>query len=92
MPDSIHAGAAPAGAAPGSVRAFVNEQPVTVPLGATALDAVRALSAEAADAVRDGTQRITDSRGLPLDPATPTHGGAIYRLLPVRVVPAPEAE
>ena len=78
-------------AKPPMVRAYVNETGVSVPRGATALDAVRAWSASAADAVRDGTQRITDSRGLPLEPDAPAHGGAIYRLLPVRAVQAPEA-
>jgi hypothetical protein len=90
MSDSTHAGTVPAGAAPPLVRAYVNEHPVSVPRGATAFEVIRAFSPEAAAAVAGGTQRITDSRGLPLDPTTPAHGGAIYRLLPARTVPARE--
>lgn len=69
---------------PESVRAYVNERGVSVPRGASALDVVRAFDTAAADAVVAGTQRLTDSRGLPIAIDTPAHGGAIYRLLPVR--------
>lgn len=72
------------GLEPDAVRAYVNERGVSVPRGASALDVVRAFDAAAADALLAGTQRLTDSRGLPLDVETPAHGGAIYRLLPVR--------
>jgi len=73
-----------AGPTPDALRAYVNDRGVTVPLGATALDVVRAFDPEAAQAVVAGTQRLTDSRGLPIEAAMPAHGGAIYRLLPVR--------
>jgi hypothetical protein len=69
---------------PEVVRAYVNERGVSVPRGASALDVVRAFDTAAADALVAGTQRLTDSRGLPIDAGTPAHGGAIYRLLPVR--------
>jgi hypothetical protein len=69
---------------PDSLRAYVNDRGVTVPLGATALDVVRAFDPEAAQALAAGTQRLTDSRGLPIPATAPAHGGAIYRLLPVR--------
>lgn len=67
-----------------SIRAFVNAQGVDVEPGATALDAVRAWKAEEADAVTAGSRLILDSRGLPVDPGAPTHGGAIYRTRPNR--------
>jgi hypothetical protein len=57
---------------------------VSVPFGATAEDAVRAFDVSEADALGAGRRRLTDSRGLPIDPSVPVHGGAIFRLLPVR--------
>jgi hypothetical protein len=66
------------------LRAFVDGRGVDVPQGATALDAVRAAHPAAAEAVLAGDRLITDSRGLPTDPQGPAHGGAIYRLVPVR--------
>ena len=63
------------------VRVFVNANGVDVPSGATALDAVRAWSADAAQEVTSGTRLITDSRGLPIDAATPMNAGSILRLI-----------
>jgi hypothetical protein len=57
---------------------------IEVPGGATALDAVRTLSADAADAVVRGASFITDSRGLPASPDTPVQAGAIFRVIPAR--------
>ncbi len=74
-------------AEPAMLRAYVNERGVSVEYGATALDAVRAFDVAGAEAVTAGTSRITDSRGLPTDPSTPVHGGAIFRVLPVRALP-----
>lgn len=54
------------------------------PAGGTALDAIRAADPSLADAVARGDRRITDSRGVDLAADAPTHGGAIYRVLPVR--------
>ena len=68
----------------GTLRVFVNSHRVDVPAGATALDAVRAADAGAAASVTNGTRIITDSRGLPIPADAPTHGGAIYRILPAR--------
>jgi hypothetical protein len=83
--------AGPAG--PDALRAFVNERGVGVPPGATALDAVRAFDrlggTALADDVAAGRRALVDSRGLPVDAATPAHGGAIYRVLPARRAPAP---
>jgi hypothetical protein len=70
--------------APESLRVYVNERGVSVPHGSVALDAVRALSPELADEVHAGRQRLTDSRGLPVEATQPLVGGAIYRVVPVR--------
>ena len=66
------------------MRVYVNSTGLDVPDGATALDAVRAWNATAADEVAVGERVIADSRGLPASPDTPAHGGANYRLLPAR--------
>ncbi len=75
-----------------SVRVFVNARGYDVPIGATALDAVRAADAAEADAVSAGTRQITDSRGLPVAPATPAYGGVIYRTVGNRSRDAERAE
>ena len=69
---------------PDILRVFVNGAGVDVPRGATALDAVRAADAAAADAVASGAQIVTDSRGLPTDASQPVSAGAIFRLVPKR--------
>ena len=66
------------------MRVYVNSTGLDVPDGATALDAVRAWNAAAADEVSVGERVIADSRGLPAPPDSPAHGGAIYRVLPAR--------
>ena len=63
------------------IRVFVNASGVDVPAGATALDAVRALDEDLARGVDDAKRLITDSRGLPIDPATPMNAGSILRLV-----------
>ena len=69
---------------PRAVRVYVNAQPVDVPPGSTALDAVRVSSPALAAAVTVGQQAIADSRGLPIKSDTAVHGGAIYRLIRAR--------
>ena len=69
---------------PTDVRVYVNERGVSVPRGSTALDAVRAFSSAQGDEVEAGAARLTDSRGLPIDPSCPVSGGLILRVLPVR--------
>jgi hypothetical protein len=63
------------------VRVFVNATGVDVPAGASALDAVRAFDEDAAREVTDAKRLITDSRGLPIDPATAMSAGSILRLV-----------
>ena len=66
------------------MRVYVNSTGLDVPDGATALDAVRAWNATAAEEVAIGERVIADSRGLPAAPDSPAHGGAIFRVLPSR--------
>jgi hypothetical protein len=66
------------------IRVFVNAAPVAVAADATALEAVRAWNAEAAGEVKSGGRVITDSRGLPIDAATPMSAGSILRVVAVR--------
>ena len=66
------------------MRVYVNSVGLDVPAGSTALDAVRAWNAAAADEVALGQRVIADSRGLQTSPDTPAHGGAIFRVLPAR--------
>lgn len=61
------------------VRIFLNGDAFDAPATATALDALRAQDANDAAAVERGEREIVDSRGLPVDPASPVFAGAIYR-------------
>ena len=63
------------------IRVFVNAAGVDVPVGATALDAVRTWNAASAAEIEAGARLITDSRGLPIDPSTLMHAGSILRLV-----------
>ena len=66
------------------VRVFVNASGVEIPVGSTALEAVRAWSDEAAADVAADRRVITDSRGLPIDPGTTMSAGSILRLVAKR--------
>jgi hypothetical protein len=63
------------------LRVFINARGIDVPAGATALDAVSVFSTQSAGEVTAGARLITDSRGLPIDPATPMAAGSILRLV-----------
>jgi hypothetical protein len=63
------------------IRAYVNGRGVDVPAGSSAIDAVRAADAEAAIQVASGDRALTDSRGLPLEPAAVLSGGSIIRIV-----------
>ncbi len=69
---------------PDSLRVYVNERGVSVPHGSVAVDAVRALFPDLATEVDAGRQRLTDSRGLPVEATQALVGGSIYRVVPVR--------
>ena len=64
-----------------TIRAYVNGRGVDVPLGSTALDAVRVWDAGAADQIAAGERALTDSRGLPLEPTAVLTGGSIVRIV-----------
>jgi hypothetical protein len=63
------------------VRVFVNERPLEVEAGATAVDAIARLDRELATLVRAGAAYVTDGVGRPLDGATPLKNGAILRVV-----------
>lgn len=67
-----------------TLRAFVNGKGTDVPPGSTVLDAVQLADAEAAEAVRNGSRVIVDSRGLPVSSDTPVHGGYVMRVVSAR--------
>lgn len=69
---------------PSDVRVFVNERGVSVPAGATALDAVKVHFPDDADGIVAGRLRLTDSRGLPVPADTVVTGGAIFRVVAAR--------
>jgi hypothetical protein len=73
------------------LRVFVNGRPLDVPPASTALDAVRAADPAAGEAVAGGARIITDSRGLPIDPATRNAAGSIYRIVSARAARAARA-
>lgn len=66
------------------IRVYVDGIGVSVPAGATALDAVRQRDPSIADAVLAGTRAITDSRGRPAAVDAPVYGGAIFRVVSAR--------
>ena len=69
---------------PPDIRVFVNERGITLPRGATVLDAVQQFSDADAALLAAGRARVTDSRGLPLAYDATISGGTIMRVLPVR--------
>lgn len=74
------------------LRAFVNERPVSVPAGATALAAVQALDPDLAGRVATGGAYLTDGRGIRLPPDSVVAAGAILRVVvPARGVPDADA-
>ena len=67
-----------------TLRVYVDAKPVDVPKTATVIEAVEIADPALASSVRDGSSRVTDSRGLPIDGDAPLHGGAILRVVSVR--------
>ncbi len=66
------------------LRVYVDARPVDVPKSASVLDALDIADPALAASVREGTSAVTDSRGLPITPDTPLHGGAILRVVAAR--------
>ena len=63
---------------------FVNGARVEVAVGAPVIDAVRKWDAAMAQELERGGRALTDSRGLPLDPSSPTVAGTIVRVIAAR--------
>ncbi len=77
---------------PPDIRVFVNERGISLPRGATVLDAVRQCSEGDAIDLVAGRAKVTDSRGLPLASDATISGGTIMRVLPVREKPTADDE
>lgn len=60
---------------------FVNDRVVRMAAECVLADAVAAVDAELARAVREGSARVTDGRGIALDPGTAVYPGAILRVV-----------
>lgn len=69
-----------------TLRVFVNGTGVDLPAGSSVLDAVSAVDAAAAAAIRAGTRAAVDSRGLPVSGDTPLHGGFVMRIVSARAL------
>ena len=71
---------------------FVNDRAVRVASGSTITTAVAAADAELARALEAGAARLTDGRGIALDPAEPVYPGAILRVIVSARQGRPEAD
>lgn len=71
---------------------FVNESPVRVAAGVTALEAVIAVDPDLAAKLRSGAAVLSDGRGIRLDPETPLFDGAILRAVVSARQPRDEAD
>ena len=60
---------------------FVNDRAVRMAAECVLADAIAAADAELGRAVRDGTARVTDGRGIALDPGATVYSGAILRVV-----------
>jgi hypothetical protein len=67
-----------------TVRIYINAKPIEIAASATALDAVEAVDANQAAAIRRGERLITDSRGIVAANDTRLHNGAIFRIVRAR--------
>jgi hypothetical protein len=65
---------------PDEIPVFVNERAVTVPVGATAREAIAAFDPGLAARGEGGAGRVTDGRGLPVALDAPLEAGAILRV------------
>ena len=63
------------------IRLFVNEKPVDVTAPATVADAVAAFDSDLGAALRAGTARATDARGIDVAAGDPVGPGSILRVI-----------
>jgi len=75
---------------PETLRVFVNGRAISVPHGATVVDAVRVYDPNAADEIIAGTRAVTDSRGLPATLGASVTGGMVLRLVSARALRSEE--
>ncbi len=75
-----------------TVRVYINTHGVDVPESSTTLEAIESWNAAEATAIRNGERAITDSRGLPADPAAAVHNGAIFRVVRARTAASDDDE
>lgn len=64
---------------PTDLRVFLNEQPLTLPAGATVGDALRLAAPDMLPLVEQGAAFVTDGRGIEVALALPLTGGLILR-------------
>ena len=60
---------------------FVNDRAVRVAAGSSITAAVAATDPDLARALAAGAAKLTDGRGITLDPAAPVYPGAILRVV-----------
>lgn len=65
----------------GELKIFVNERPMTVPVGTTVRDAMVAHDPILADLLDAGAAYATDGVGRPIDVESLVEGGAIVRII-----------
>lgn len=63
-----------------TTRVYFNGVGIDAPAGVSVIGALEIANRPEADAVRNREKVITDSRGLPADPASIIYNGAIFRL------------
>jgi hypothetical protein len=64
----------------GTIRVFVNAEPLDLPSGADVAQAVRLFDPALERQLAGGTAFVTDGRGIEIDPAAPLVSGAILRV------------
>jgi hypothetical protein len=64
----------------GTIRVFVNAEPLDLPSGADVAQAVRLFDPALERQLAGGTAFVTDGRGIEIDPAAPLADGAILRV------------
>jgi hypothetical protein len=75
-----------------TVRVYINARAVDVDAAATVIRAVEAWDAAQAEAVRNGEQMITDSRGIATSNDAPVQNGAIFRIVRARQADVEESD
>lgn len=64
-----------------AVPVFVNDTAVRVAAASSVAQAIAVYDEGLAAALETGTARVTDGRGIALDPAAPVYSGAILRVI-----------